>query len=65
MDLFLEDINFMFEDIPASAPANSVGAGAFGTTNLDSSTPSSRSSSIAGFDPILKFLRRRKKKKNG
>lgn len=47
-----EKIDLMFED----APANSMGAGAFGGNNMNlSADPVSRSSAIAGFDSLLGY----------
>ena len=47
-----EKLDLMFED----APANSMGAGAFGANNMNlSGDPVSRSSAIAGFDSLLGY----------
>lgn len=52
VDLKEEKMDLMFED----APANSMGAGAFGANNMNlSPDPVSRSSHIAGFDSLLGY----------
>lgn len=59
IDLHEFEIDQMFEDMGA-APTNSMGAGAFGGGDAGIS---SRSPGIAGFDPVIGFMRRFKRKK--